>query len=255
MTTVSKVTPESAPRDPEGLAKLGIFQLRVLIEALGALKNEQEKMAFAKMQAPQKVELAHQLLAQWDKAHGAGGPTNGVAPMTGVAPTMPTPAMMPPQSMPVTQVDPAAVAAAAQAAVPQVQAPVTRQPRTSSKEAAPDVNLGADVVNLLNRIVQQNDEANSTLAAGIKDILNQVSETAKANQTHAANYKAVFGALSTITATLQTVAMQSKLAMALVLPLAEQVLGASREDILNATLGDLETVQAIVQQATQSGKG
>ena len=254
MTTVSKVTPQSAPRDPEGLMKLGIFQLRLLIESMGHLQNEQEKMAFAKMATPQKVELAQQLLAQWDKVNGV---QNGVSPMNGAAPMMPPPAMMPPQGMPVTQVDPAAVAAAAQAAVPPVQsAPPKRSPRTSESNAqAPAVDLGVDIVNLLNRLVQQNDETNSTLAAGLKELVGSVGEVAKSNHQHAENYKAVYGALGSMNNALNLIALQSKLAMALVLPLAEQTLGASREDILRMTLGDVDTIQAFIQQAMTPGKG
>jgi hypothetical protein len=248
MTTVSKVTPQSAPRDAEGLMKLGIFQLRLLIEGMGALSTEQEKMAFAKMQTPEKVQLAQQLLANWDKQNGANG-TNGVA-----APAMPAPMMMPPQGMPVVQVDPASVAAAAQAAMP-APPPAKRAPVTSDTRAAAAPDLGVDIVNLLNRLSAQQDEMNSTLAAGIKELTGSVNEVAKANHTHAENYKAVYGALQNMNGAISLVALQSKLAMALVLPLAEQVLGASREDILRMTLGDIDSIQAFIQQATTPGKG
>ena len=249
MNSVSKVTPQSAPRDAEGLMKLGIFQLRLLIEGMGALQTEQEKMAFAKMQTPDKVQLAQQLLANWDKQNGGANGTNGVA-----APAMAPPmGMMPPQGMPVMQVDPGSVAAAAQAAVPPT--PPKRAPVTSETSAPKGTDLGVDIVNLLNRLVSQQDEMNSTLAAGIKELTGSVGEVAKANHQHAENYKAVYGALQNMNAAINLVAMQSKLAMALVLPLAEQTLGASREDILRATLGDLDTIQAFIQQATSPGKG
>lgn len=254
MNSVSKVTPQSAPRDAEGLMKLGIFQLRLLIESMGHLKDEQEKMAFAKMQTPEKVALAQQLLANWDKANGGGG--NGVA--NGVmAPAMPAPMMMPPQGMPVMQVDPAQVAAAAAAAVPPPPpAAAKRTPSTAeSRSTAAGADLGADIVNLLNRLSAQQDEMNSTLAAGIKELTGSVAEVAKANHGHAENYKAVYGALQNMNGAINLVALQSKLAMALVLPLAEQVLGASREDILRMTLGDVDSIQAFIQQATTPGKG
>lgn len=255
-TSVSSITPASAPRDAESLMKLGVFQLRLLVEKLGALSNDQEKMAFAKLSGDQKVALAVQLLQKWDQQNG--GAQNGVANGVGHAPApmAPPPVMAPPQGFPVTQVDPAAVAAAAQAAAPPAPAPTTRTrtPRTSQTEApAPD--LGADVLNLLNRISQQNEETNSTLASALKEISKNVSEVATANQQHAENYKAVYGALQGLANMIGSLAQQNALAMALVLPLAEQTLGASREDILGATIGDLPSIQTFVQQAlAQQGK-
>lgn len=256
MTTVSKITPQSAPRDPESLMKLGVFQLRLLVESLGALGNEQEKMAFAKMSSQQKVDLAQQLLQQWDKNNG--GVQNGVVNGAGALPAMPPPAMAPPQGLPVTQVDPAAVAAAAQAAAPPAPAPTTRTPRTSKTavEQPPAPDLGADILNLLNRLSQQSEETNSVLAGALKELTSKVGEVATANQQHAENYKAVYNALTTMNGAIAMVAQQSTLAMALVLPLAEQVLGASREDVLGAALSDLSSINTFVQQAAAAqGKG
>ncbi len=255
MTSVAKVTPQSAPRDTEGLMKLGIFQLRLLLEGMGALSTDGEKMAFAKVSAPDKVAIAQERLAAWDKANGGGGgATNGAAHTNGAAPPPPMQMPAPPgmTSPEVQQVDPSQVADAAKAAAP--AATSKRSPRTSESKSE-SADLGAEVVNLLNRITQQNDEANSTLAAGMKELSASVAVVAKANQGHADNYKAIYIALQSMNQAIAQTALQSKLAMALVLPLAEQVLGASRDDILRLTLGDVDSIGTFIQQATTPGKG
>lgn len=251
-TSVSKVSPQSAPRDPQGLMKLGIFALRLLIVDAGGLTTNEEKMAFAKMNVDEKVQLAMQLLAQWDRSHGQM-PMNGA----GHAPPPQMQMMPPPQGMPAMQVDPAAVAAAAQAAAPPAPAPTQRRPRNSAAQVqeAPS-DLGADVVNMLNRLVAQNDETNSILAAGLKEMREQIGEANKTSAENASTYKAVYGALTTMNTALSNIQFQAKLSMALSLQLAEQVLGgATREQVLQAAMGDVDTIGQILAQATNPGKG
>ena len=254
-TSVSKTTPQSAPRDAQSLMKIGIFQLRMLIEACGGLANNEEKMAFAKMSVDEKVQLAMQLLAKWDQANGGGAPMNGAGGHAMPAPMQMMPA---PQGM---QVDPATIAAAAQAAAPQAPAPTTRKPRNSAAnnaaatEAAPGTDLGVDVVNLLNRLVTQNDEMIATHVTSTKEILGQLSEANKTNAENTTNYKAVYGALTMMNQQLQAVQFQAKLSMALSLALAEQVLGAPRDAIIGAAIGDVETIGQVLAQASNPGKG
>jgi hypothetical protein len=256
-TSVSKTTPQSAPRDAQGLMKIGIFQLRILIEACGGLQQPEEKMAFAKMSVEEKVALAQQLLAQWDRANpgGGGAPMNGGGHAMQAPPPMQM--MPPPQGMPVTQVDPAAVAAAAQAAAP--PAVTTRKPSNKGATAGtapPAGDLGVDVLNLLNRLVAQNDEQSSILSSAMKEITGQLGESNKVNAENAANYKAVYGALGVMNQQLQAIQYQCKLAMALSLQLAEQVIqGATREQVLGAAMGDIDTISQILAQATNPGKG
>lgn len=248
-TSVASITPQSAPRDPQALMKMGIFQLRLLIEKLGGLGNEQEKVAFAKMNTDEKVNLALQLLAHFDKTNG-GAPahTNGVTPGTMVLPA-PTQVMQ----VPAMEVNPAALAAAAAATAPQ---PVRRSPVTSAGPAAapPAADLGGEVLNALSRIISQNEETNTMIAGAMKELLGEVKAVATSNQGLNETYKAVFGALQSVDKSLQSVQLQSKLSMALVLPLAEQVLGASREDVLGATLGDVDSIQAMLTQMLTPGK-
>jgi hypothetical protein len=68
-SSIASITPQTAPRDHEGLKKAGIFQLRTLIERLNGLSTEEQKMAFARMSVDEKVVLALQLLQQFDRAN------------------------------------------------------------------------------------------------------------------------------------------------------------------------------------------
>lgn len=248
-TSLASITVQTAPRDPVALEKLGIFQIRLLVEKLGALGTEPEKIAFAKLDTPGKVSLAVQLLGQYDKANG-GGHTNGVAPGTTA---MPAPQQI--LQVPSMEVSPAALAAAAQATAP--QATVRRSPRTQAEAtAAPaaPADLGMDVLNMLNRIIQQNDETNSMVAGALKEVMGEIKEVAKSNQQLSQNYGAVYGALQGIDKTMNAIGRQSTLQMALLLPLAEQVLGGSREEVLGATLGDVDSIQALLNQVANPGK-
>lgn len=101
MTASASITPQTAPRDVNGLKGMGIFQLRTLIERLGALQTDEQKMAFSGMSMDQKANLALEFLSAWDKAHpgqAAVAPphANGVAAPAMSAPT----GMMSAPSMP-----------------------------------------------------------------------------------------------------------------------------------------------------------
>jgi len=245
-TSLASITVQTAPRDPVALEKLGIFQIRLLVEKLGALGTEQEKIAFAKLDTPGKVSLAVQLLGQFDKANG-GGHTNGVAPGT-----MAMPAPQQVMQVPSMEVNPAALAAAAQATVPQT---VRRSPKTQAEVTPPaPADLGMDVLNMLNRIIQQNDETNSMVAGALKEVMGEIKEVAKSNQQLSQTYGAVYNTLQVFDKTLNAIARQSTLSMALILPLAEQVLGGSREDVLGATLCDVDSIQALLNQVANPGK-
>lgn len=248
-TPVASVTPQTAPRDPAALEKLGIFQIRLLIEKLGGLSNEQEKVAFARFSTPEKVQLALQLLNQYDKAGGGGrAPSNGVAPGTMAMPM--------PMQVPSMEVNPAALAAAAQAMAPQAAPTGRRSPRTPSDMTPPaaPADLGADVLNMLNKVIQQNDETNAMLAGALKEVLSEIKEISKSNHQLAQSYSAVYGALQGMGKSIEANSRQGTLTMALVLPLAEQVLGCSRNDVLGATLSDVDSIQEMLNQVATPGK-
>ena len=262
-TSIASISPESAPRDKAGLIKLGIFQLRLLIEKLGGLKEPSEKLAFSKMSVDDKIALCEMLLTAFDKARGVNGAVaNGIAP--GVA-AMPAPVggMPPPvqQQQPATQVDPAALAHAQQATQSQAMAnqpaAAQRNPRTKA-DAAPASDLGAEVLAVLNRIAEQNDVTQNALASAFKDINAQLADLQKGATRLAAleqTYSAVYNVFQGVDTKLNALDNSSKLFVALILPLAEQVLGASRVDVLQAALGDTDTVTEILAQVSNPGKG
>lgn len=277
MTSIASITPQNAPRDNAGLFKMGIFQLRLLIEKLGGLKETPEKLAFAKMSTEEKITLAQQLLANWDKLNGGGnGVTNGVAPGMGAMPAPQQQQMMSPmdqqqmmmqgQGQPQqmmgtpTQVDPAALAnaqQAAQAASPPA-ATSRRSPRTQQAPAAPEADLGGAIVELMNRISEQTEAGNQALTAGLREMGGQLSELQKgaAKLNHLEQcYSGVYKTLQSMDAAISQQERTNRLLIALLLPLAEQVLGASREEVLQASLGDVDSVAQIIQQVTNPGKG
>jgi len=63
--------PQTAPRSIEELSNVGLFQLRLLVDKLGGLQTAEQKQAFAGLAMDDKVKLAHQLLAVWDRNGGA----------------------------------------------------------------------------------------------------------------------------------------------------------------------------------------
>jgi hypothetical protein len=99
--SVAAITPQTAPRDPEGLKKIGIFQLRMLTEKLcGGTMPEQQKMAYGGMTIDQKVAMALDLLRQWDQAN-PGAWQGGQVPQQQAPQQMQAPPqqMMPPPHM------------------------------------------------------------------------------------------------------------------------------------------------------------
>lgn len=73
------LTPSTAPRNAEGLGKLGIFQLQLLAQACGGLSKETEKVAFARMSTEQKSSYVLILLDAWDRKNGFGAVHSSIA--------------------------------------------------------------------------------------------------------------------------------------------------------------------------------
>jgi hypothetical protein len=69
-TSTAVISPQTAPRSIKALSKIGIFQLRLLIQKLGGLETPEQRQAFAGLRPEAKVRLAARLLAAWDDAHG-----------------------------------------------------------------------------------------------------------------------------------------------------------------------------------------
>jgi hypothetical protein len=70
MNTLVPLTVETIPRSLEGLDRLGIFQLRLLIERLGGMPTHEHMVQFAKMDSKEKVRLARDLLLEHDQGGG-----------------------------------------------------------------------------------------------------------------------------------------------------------------------------------------
>lgn len=85
--TATQLTPETAPRDLEGLKKAGRFNLRVLAQQLGIFETEANKTAFMQASNDQQAETILKLLQEKDgggKASkgGGGAAASGRSPST-----------------------------------------------------------------------------------------------------------------------------------------------------------------------------
>lgn len=301
-TSTAVISPQTAPRSIEELSKIGIFQLRLLIDKLGGLSTAEQKQAFAGLKAEEKVNLAAQLLAAWDKQNG-GAPQqiapphmNGTSGGAAFAPAMSAapPAMAPmgappmmqqqplqmgqpmgappafggfpqqpmaPQGMPqmappqMQQVDPAAVAAAQAAATP--PATTGRKPRTAKTDNDAG-DLGPQVLTALSHIAQL-AQGNTEAIIGMKQFVEVMVEETKKNASIrddikqlAASYQGMYNVLAAWDARINMLQQSTNLAIALSLIIGETALGASKQDIIQAALGDMASVAALL---ATPGKG
>lgn len=261
-TSIATITPQNAPRDVPALVGIGIFRIRQLLETLNALQTEEQKLAFSRMSAEQKGQYAAQCLAQWD-AQNPGGATaapppppppmpvatnghmngNGIAGHAAAAPMqqMPLPqaTMQPPQ---VAQVDPAALAAAQTAA-----AGGARKPRTKTEKTdAGGDDLGPQVLQLLGTIATQQQQ----LQSGIVQSYTSMSEALTAHKEHMKNldvtYAGVYETFTEFDRRLEGIQNGVSLSIAISCMLAEQALGASREEILQMAVKDIGHIKAMI---------
>jgi hypothetical protein len=268
------MTPQTAPRNAAELAKLGIFQLRLLIQDCGGLADEPSKLAFAKMTADQKVELARQLLDVWDRANGGGGAPmqngaslQGMMPPPGAQPVMQQPVMQQappmqqqapqmmappgyaPQMMAPQEVNPAALAAAATNGV-------ERSPSNKQSKKAGDPDLAANVLSMLNQISSAQAEQANSFGAAIRELRDIVTELQKpaGMEEHLKSldrsYGGVYNVLTTFDQRLSQANQTALLAVSLSMFLAESVLGAPRDQILQMAAGDLPSIQSLLGAAT-----
>lgn len=66
--TTTQVTAQSAPRDTEGLSKLGRFNLRILAQEIGMFDSEANKGAFMSLNSEGQVKAVQAKLAELDGA-------------------------------------------------------------------------------------------------------------------------------------------------------------------------------------------
>jgi len=260
-TSIARMTPQTAPRTSVELAKLGIFQIRLLVIDCGGLADEPSKLAFAKMTADQKVELARQLLETWDRANGGGGAPlqNGTtmhgmvpppalqqqAPMQQMVPQGYAPPMMTPQ-----EVNPSALATAA--------GTVERSPSNRQTKKAGDPDLAASVLAVLNQIVSAQAEQASVFGAAIREVRDAITELQKpaGMEEHLKSldrsYGGVYNVLTTFDQRLTQANQAALLSISLSMFLAESVLSAPRDQLLQLAAGELSSIQSLLGAA--SGK-
>lgn len=101
----STLTPQTAPRDLEGLTKETPYKLRLLVSALGMLQAEEHKMAWHQLQTPEtRAAYVLKLLQAWDQANpGAATPPPPAAPATPAQPAPAAPPATPSFAMPFQQ--------------------------------------------------------------------------------------------------------------------------------------------------------
>lgn len=227
MSTVA-LTPHSAPRSVDLLAKEPPFQLRLLAEKLGGLDTQQDKMGWHGFKTNEaRATYVLSLLQAWDRLHpAAAAPAPAAAPEPEPAPT-------------VAAVAPAAVAAAAAATSDRPK----RTPRTSASAeatvapmpvAAPATDLGASIVELLNKSVEKQD---ALLAA--------VKESNKNDRLAALEAKN-----NELTAQLQGLQQLQTWTLTAFLTFMQEQMGASMIDILAAAIADSASLQEMVGKAT-----
>jgi hypothetical protein len=283
----NELTPQSAPRDVTALAACTPYQLRRLAEThLAGLRNEQEKMAWFGLKTPEsKAVYILELLKRWDTQNpGAAAPhTNGVAapaapaapeiqrtpvstqpstsngvPVQQMQPVQPTVTTAPPIATPaaagagmpgfIPVVAPSAVAAATAAAGAASDKPkTTRAPKTAG--AAPG-DLGADVVNLLTRILEGQDKDRERYDAMQKSVANTLEEAASVKSGRLEQVESNLSVLQKQVEGLITLQQStSQVLVWTLMAVATSNPSASPLDVLRSAINDSDSFPALVQQA------
>lgn len=73
MSTITVPTADTAPRDLDGLARLGTYRITKLGETLGLCAEGSNAVAFYKMAPDDKIKAVAQALAAYDAAHIGNG--------------------------------------------------------------------------------------------------------------------------------------------------------------------------------------
>lgn len=205
--TSTQISIETAPRDLEGLKKVGRFNLRILAQAIGLFETEANKTAFMQATNDQQAETIMKLLQEKDgvskPAAGKGGAGAGAATRS-----------------PSTKNAGKAASTAGKA----TGAPAAGTGGGAGAEGGTGVGAGA-----------------AAILASIKEL----KETVDGFQASIENLQASVDQLQGISAgTNRFVALSIGLAG----KLAEQVMGASLDQILEVVLEDMPAVEAAMQK-------
>lgn len=226
--TAQALSIENVPRSVEELGKHGVYQLRLLADKLGAFKDAAAREAWHTMSKEDKLAEIARLLHVYDQQNG-GPPAAAPAPvLTPVAPpAVPTTT--------VAAVTPAALANAQQAAAPTAG---KRQPKQANGAAA---TATAPAV------------APAAVAAATPQVIAGIDEeTRKLLHTFINTQNAEINALKArVTALEQQTAQQKQLldaSFTLLLTLAENTLGANRQELMQTILEDQAEVTSLIAQ-------
>jgi hypothetical protein len=286
----STLTPQTAPRDLNALMQETPFKLRLLLNDMGQLSTDDQKMAWHALTNNEgRATHVFNILKAWDAANpGQARPaTNGTA--NGAMAPQPMPQMMqmqqqqpmqqPPQQpqmmqtpfqMPgapiatapipaaaVNPIGPAQVsqqAAAAATAATAGEKTSTRKPRTTAANAGGDADLGAQVVSMLQTILTglgQDVENRGKWQTQITSILEEAA-TGKASRVTALEqkYGEMLQTMQHISSALQAQQNLQIWTIMAFLTLAEQQTGAGTIDILRSAISDSAMFQKLVDSAT-----
>lgn len=97
-TMIQQMSVNNAPRDLDGLQKIGKYQLRRIAQELGKMNDQANVQAFMQLQLPNMAEAVCSWLKEYDATNGgAPAPQKMVAPPPVVeAPVVPPPVLAPP---------------------------------------------------------------------------------------------------------------------------------------------------------------
>jgi hypothetical protein len=287
MPDPNELTPQNAPRDAALLAQYTPYQLRCLAEKyLAGIRDEKEKMGWFQLRTNEaRAAYILELLKRYDGTTNGAAHTNGVsapsisaqapaarapvtsapsvqsmapvaAPGTAAPPVGPT-VNMPPSVAPTTgpapfipQVAPAAVAAAGAAAGEKAK----RAPRTTAAPAAElPADLGATIVNLLNRLLEGQDKASKGYEDMVRQVSNILEEAAAMKSSRVETLEGHYAALTTKMETLDNLVQSSwKVQTWLLMMLLQSQANANNADIvdvLRMAISDGDSFQTILAQA------
>jgi hypothetical protein len=273
----NELTPQTAPRDLAELAAKTPYQLRRLAEThLAGLRNEQEKMAWFGLKTPEsKAAYILELLKRWDSQNGGPPHTaNGVAApaqaapaltrepvatapapsVQSMAPVMPNGAVaMPHVNSATTAAGPGFVASVAPSAIAAATAAASDKPKTTrapktTAEAPPD--LGANVVNLLTRILDGQNATQERFDAMQKQVAGILEDAASMKssrvETLENNYLVVQKQIEALTTMVQS---SNQVLVWTLMTVATSNPNASPIEVLRSAISDSESFPALVAQA------
>jgi hypothetical protein len=281
MPDPNELTPQSAPRDLAALTLCKPYDLRLLAEThLAPIRTKEEKEAWFLLKTNEaRAGYIFELLKRYDAQNGGPAHTNGAvvtapdlgrAPVVNGAPTVPTNAPLANgsqvsaaglgPSMPTVNVPPVAMGAAGPAPfIPQVPASAisaataataaatsgdkqsrARAPRNSSAE--PPADLGANVMVLLQRILEGQDKNTAASSAQLAKITSSLEA-----------HENITKQLDSLTRLLNSVWKVQTWLFMLMVQSQSAANNVSIIDVLRMAITDAEGFNALVDQAM--GKG